>query len=257
MVYLLVPLVLAGAALGLGWYTNVIDQSTLQKIPYVQDWIPQSATPTIAEVTEPEPVPEQTEAFTLREMIGDPDAPMPELLQNMARERENLNQLAQELAEREKSLRVREEQLEQQEERISQMIQSASEQIDIYNNLKEMREEALKSGESKREVDIATALAKAKRSKDIPQMLIDLYNSQDVIDTEEAEKNKMLVLRIIHRYPEKERTDLFTNMAKADTQTASAIVKDFITTSTEDLYGITKEKAAASIENSTGIAGTG
>ncbi|MBD3267625.1 hypothetical protein GF373_13230, partial [bacterium] len=108
MLYLLLPILLAGAAAGLGWYFNVIDKDTLRKIPYVKSLIPASATATLAEQQVASTPTEPTEALTWEQMLGDPDQPMPELLSNIAKERENLNKIAEQLAEREKSLRARE-----------------------------------------------------------------------------------------------------------------------------------------------------
>ncbi|MDX9754454.1 MAG: hypothetical protein RBU29_10860, partial [bacterium] len=249
LLYILVPIALAAAALGLGMYTGVIHKNYLTNLSFMNA-APTSATATVevASVTQ-----EETEAFTLRELIGDPDKPMPELLQNMADERERLNQLSLKLAEKEKSLQMWETQLQLKEQEIGDLIAHVSDQVIVLRNLKTMREEALASEKSKRIQDLADAMAKNKKSKDIPQLLINLFESPTDMDEAAQTENKHLVLQFLRRYTGRDLESLLAAMAKTNPQTTALIIKAYTETSTEELYGITPEKAmeAGPIENST------
>ena len=89
-------------------------------------------------------------------------------------------------------------------------------------------------------------------------MLTNLYDSTSENDPEKAKGNRMLVLRFMHRYQDKNLQELIAAMAKANPTTASKIIKAYAETSMDDLYGIDSAKigsASGAIKSSTTPAG--
>ena len=118
----------------------------------------------------------------------------------------------------------------------------------------------LKAMTSKRELDLVTAMSKSKKSKEIPTMLTNLYDSTGENDPEAAKKNRLLVLRMMHRYPEKELSGLIAAITKSNPATAAKIVKAYAETSMDELYGINSAgigSASGAIKSSTSPAGGG
>jgi flagellar protein FliJ len=243
MLYLILPLFIGAAAIAIGLYTGIVPEKYKEKIPFLKT-SPSSATGEISAAGQvASPTREQSEYLTLRELIGDIDDPMPVILQNIAKEREDLNTLRLQLDEQKIMIGQREAQLAQQEQRIGELIQQASNQITVLRNLEALREERIKSEASKRELDLAMAMAKNKKSKDIPQLIINLFEAADETEEDKKEDSKMLALRILHHYEAKDLESLFAVMAKANPGSTAQIIKAYAETSMDELYGITEEDA--------------
>ncbi len=254
-VYLLVPLLLAGAAAAIGVYTGVIKEDVLAKIPFLGISPKSSTAPvTVASATL------EGDYYTLDDMIGDPQAPMPELLQRMASERERLKQWEDRLKERETQLTDWEKQVDSQSQRLSNYVQQVTEQINTLTALKTELEERRKSNLSEREDTLAKAIAAAK-AKEVAPIITNLFQKErDFADIEmmqgitDEEKNalieqrkkeneeirdkRMLVLRIMHRVGDRGMQEMITELGKTNPETAADLIQAYSETSEEELYDI-------------------
>ncbi|MBN2327503.1 MAG: hypothetical protein JXR73_10150 [Candidatus Omnitrophica bacterium] len=173
LLYLIVPLALIAGIAAIGYYTGVIDQSMLRKIPLFNP-SPRSATAVIQSATD---VP-QEEFITLEQLIGDPDTPMPVLLQNFAEQLEQTRKKQEQLEEWERRLEDKQAILDQQQSLLADLTKQASDYLQAYLDIKQQLEQSQKSELSQYEEDIATTLSSAK-GKEIAQIMINLYNPPD------------------------------------------------------------------------------
>lgn len=234
LLYLLIPLLLIGAAVIVGFMTGALDKQILERIPYLKHEEVKSPTPPAAI---PSPTPEMQQYYTLEQLLGDPDMPMPEALRNLAKERERLRQKEQELNERERLIAEREKTLSIQEARVSEFIKQSSAQIAVLKNLETLRTDRDKSELAQREQKLVQALS-GKKPKETAEILTSLFKSTNTTDPNEIRENKMIVLRLLHRYQGKNLQDLFTIIGKTDKQTAAEITKAYLQTNTDELYGL-------------------
>ncbi|RJP19904.1 MAG: hypothetical protein C4527_26260 [Candidatus Omnitrophota bacterium] len=255
LLYLLVPLLLVGAAAAIGVYTGAIKKEMLAKIPFLGIQI-KSPTPAVSIQS----ATVEGDFYTLNDMIGDPNTPMPLLLQKMAQERERLEQWAEQLRTREDELNNREKQIATHEQQLSGLVDQVTEYITTMTDLKTELEERKKSNISEREDTLAKAISAAK-SKEVAPILTSLFKKEKPYDDilamqgiteeektvliEQREKenegirdNRLLVLRIMHRITGKGMQEMITAIGKTNPDTAADLIKAYSETSEEELYGI-------------------
>ncbi len=237
LLYLLVPILLVGAVATIGIMTGTIKEDVLKKIPYLGTYFRSATAP-----VEIPAATAQGEYFTLEEMIGDPDAPMPQLLQNMADRVEQLQAWENRLREREEELKQREEQILEHEQQLSDLVSQVTQQVAMLNQLKTERAERVKSELSEREQELADAISKAK-ADDVAPIINSLFTKrvdamgQD-LPPEEIKENRMIVLRILHRVSTKGMQELVTEIGETNPDTAAEMIKAYYETSTEELYDL-------------------
>ncbi len=231
ILYLLVPILLAGIAAGAAFMTGAIDKSMLEKIPYL-NLETRSA-------TEPVQVESATESqyITPEDLFGPIDEPMPQALQNLYQMREQLAETQRQLQEREKELDMRESMIAQREQMVSDQIKQVSQNLTELKELERKREERMQSELSEREQQMADALA-AGNEKNSAQLAISLFDVQGAQTPEEAEENQLVLIRILDKLPEDMRATLIDAIVKQDPIAGSEIVKKFINTDTSELYGL-------------------
>jgi len=241
LVYLLLPIALIGTAAAAGIYMGYIDKSMLEKIPIIGDRISSSTqTVEVASATEPE------EAFTLEEMIGNADTPMPEILQRVADMREQLRAKQLELEEREKQINRRETLMQNREQKLASIAQSVTEEIQTMRQLEAMREERQKSELSDREQQLA-AMIEGNKAKDVAPVIAAMFQDDPLAamaapgEEIKPTEQQLIVLRIFHRMTDKNRSEMFGELGDENPQTAAKLVEMFYKTDLDELYGITEE----------------
>ena len=232
ILYLLVPILLLGAVAAIGFMTGTIDKKILEKIPFFGHPV-ESATKTI----EVQSATSTQEYYTIEQMLGDPNAPIPETLKNIADAREQLRQRDAELTERERLLTEREKAITQQETQLSGLVKLASDQILTLRNLEMQRTNREKSELTQNEEALAKALSGMK-AKDAAPILLSLFKPAAAVDPKLSKENRLLVLRLLHRYQGKGLQELFSIMGKSESTTAADILKAYQETGMNELYGI-------------------
>lgn len=195
ILYLLVPLVLVAAVAAAGFYTGMIKKEMLNQIPFLSP-APVSATSTIQAPTETV----KEEYLTLEQLIGNPDTPMPVLLQNISERLDQMKKKEQELAEWENQLKSKQALFEQQQNTLAGLTKEASDNLIAYQDMKRQIEQNKKSESSKYEEEIATTLSSAK-GKEIATLMTNLYNPP-------AEKAEELRLKTEEQTLKTEETQL-------------------------------------------------
>lgn len=181
ILYLLVPLVLIGAVAAAGFYTGIIKKEMLYKLPFMGP-SPQSATSTIQAPTETV----KEEFITLEQLIGNPNTPMPVLLQNFSEQLERMKQREQQLAEWDRQLQGKQALFEEQQNVLAKLTKEASDYLIAYQDMKRQLEQSKTSELSKYEEDISKTLSSAK-GKEIATIMTSLYNPP----TEKAEEQRL------------------------------------------------------------------
>ncbi|MDP8245524.1 MAG: flagellar export protein FliJ [Candidatus Hinthialibacter antarcticus] len=234
LLYLLVPILLIGAAAGIGWYTGVIDQEMLQKIPlpFFQGGVA-SATDEVQAATSTA----VADAYTVEDLLGDIDKPMPDLLDNIIDVREQQRRKEEDLARREDEIKKKEASLLALQNSLSGYVDSASEQLETLQDLRRKREEEEKSELSELEQKMSAALAKAK-PKEISNLIISLYQANNVVDEDEKREQQLRAVRLIRSMPDKSLSTLFAQFQKDNPLVASQMMDDYLSLTTEELYGI-------------------
>lgn len=240
LLYLIVPIALAGAAAGLGWYTGVINQETLSRIPLPMFQLVEDATPVA-----PAPARPEFETVTLRDLVGaDLDDDMPMLVQNLMRERERMNEREAELRDREEALRRQQEMIDLREEQISDVVRSVSDELTELVELRRLREEREQSEQAEQEENLSRRIAGMK-AKDSATLLMELYRSVAIPDPEEVRVRQLRVIRVLRRMQERAQTELLGALTKADPVTAAEIANDMLELTTEELYRLQPQARAA------------
>ncbi len=233
MLYLLSAILLAGIAAAVALLTGVVDKSVLDKIPYIGKGRITSATETVSPVSATD-----TERYvTPEDLFGPIDAPMPQVLENIARERERLSSLREQLQQKEEELEEQESLLDEREEKISGMIQEASTTLSALRNLQTNLQDREKSALSQREQIMADSLA-AGSERNIAQMAITLFQAANAQSPEEEEENKLILIRILRKMEERARNKLLEAISKADPNTGAEILKKYVNTDDYELYDI-------------------
>ncbi len=250
LLYLLVPVLLIGAAAGIGWYTGAIDQEMLRKlpIPFLQGEIA-SATDGIEAPTSSA----VADAYTPRDLIGDLDQPMPDLLDNIIDLREQQRRQAEDLERREAEIAKKEERLKALQQQLSGYVESASEQLITLKDLQLKRDEKEKSELSELEQKMSAALSKAK-PKEISNLIITLYQANTIVDEEDKREQQLRAVRIIRSMPDKSLSAMFAQLQKDNPQVAAQMMNDYLSLTTEELYGI--EPAPTEAPSATGVSQT-
>ncbi|MGC9327754.1 MAG: flagellar export protein FliJ [Candidatus Hinthialibacter sp.] len=175
LLYFIVPLALLAGIAAMGYYMGVIDQSILHRIPLF-NMPPQNTASTIQSATDAP----QEEYITLEQLIGDPNTPMPVLLQNFAEQLEQTRKKHDQLEEWERRLEEKQAILDQQQSLLADLTRQASDYLQAYLSIKQQLEQSQKSELSQYEEDIASTLSSAK-GKEIAQIMMNLYNPPDLM----------------------------------------------------------------------------
>ncbi len=247
MVYLLVPIALAGAAALIGFYTGYLDKSMLEGLPIIGERL-RSATETVQIVD----ATEEEEYLTVGDIIGDIDQPMPEMMRNISEKLEQIRQRQAELDERERQLNRRDKLLQEQEQQIAQISQDVTQAIQTLQDLRTQREEKLQSEMSERETQLA-AMIEGNKPKDIAPTIAAMFQIQPVEDPEKGRERQLIILRIMHRMTDKSRAELFGELADVNPQVAADLLVEYNDTTMDELYNI---QAAQSPQNPTGMVNT-
>lgn len=234
LLYLLVPLLLVGAAAGIGWYTGVINQEMLKQIPLpffqggTASATPEVEAPTSAAVAD---------AYTVDELIGDVNKPMPDLIDNIMQVKDELRKKDDELARREEAIKKKEASLKALQDSLSGYVASASQQLDTLKDLRVKREEKEKSELSELEQKISTALAKSK-PKEVSNLIISLYQANNAVEADEKREQQLRAVRLLRSMPEKSLSPMLAQLQKDNPLVAAQMMNDYLSLTTEELYGI-------------------
>ena len=239
LLYIVVPVLLLGVVAAAGFYTGMLDKSLLDKIPFFGKGI-SSATATIEDVTDTIDI----NALTVGEIIGDPDTEMPDVLNNIMKVRESQQRTRAELEKKMKELQDMEALVDQKTSELAKLTKQATDSIQVLLDLQRQREERDKSELSQMEDDLAKALASAK-VKEVAKTLVSLYQSTAEKDAKIKERNKLLVLRLMHRYTGRALSQLLTELSKSNPAAAAQIYADFATKTNDELYGIKPKVTSA------------
>ena len=177
------------------------------------------------------------DAYTVKELIGDIDKPMPDLLDNIIDVREQQRRKEEELAQREADIAKKEASLKELQKSLSGYVASASEQLETLQDLRRKREEKEKSELSELELKMSTALAKSK-PKEISNLIITLYQANNVIDEEEKREQQLRAVRLLRSMPDKSLSTMFSQLQKDNPLVASQMMNDYLSLTSEELYGI-------------------
>jgi len=232
LVYLLAPILLAGVAAAVGFYTGYLDKNMLEKIPILGERL-RSATETVQVVS----ATEEEEYLTVGDIIGDLDQPMPEMMRNISAKLEQIQQRHAELDEWERQLNRRAELMREQEQQIAQIARDVTQSIQTLQDLRKQREEKLQSEMSERETQLA-AMIQGNKPKDIAPTISAMFQVQPVDDPEEARERQLIILRIMHRMTDKNRAELFGEIAETNPQVAADMIVEYNNTSMDELYNI-------------------
>lgn len=239
LLYIVVPVLLLGVVAAAGFYSGVLDKSLLDKIPFLGKGI-SSATDVIEDVTDTIDI----DALTIGEIIGDPDTTMPDVLNNIMKVRESQQRTRAELEKKMKELQDLESLVDQKTSELAKLTKQATDSIQTLLDLQRQREEREKSELSQMEDDLAKALSGAK-VKEVAKTLVALYQSTAEKDDKIKERNKMLVLRLMHRYTGRALSQLLSELSKSNPAAAAQIYADFATKTNEELYGLKPKVASA------------
>lgn len=247
LLYLLVPVLLAGAAAGVGWYTGVIDREMIAQlpIPFLQQ-SPRSATPEVQQATSIA----VADAYTTKDLLGDLDTPMPDLLNRIMQEREELRRLKVTLDDREAELDRRENLLSDLQGDLSGYVESASDQLETLQDLERRREQAEKSELSELEEKVATAMS-LNKPKEISGLFIQLYQAATVAEPDERREQQLRTIRILRRMPEKAFSEMMAQLQKENPMVAAQMLNDYMSLNTEELYGLTPADPPPNEEDAT------
>ncbi|MEW6237693.1 MAG: flagellar export protein FliJ [Candidatus Omnitrophota bacterium] len=239
ILYLLVPLALAGAAAAIGFYTGAVDKSLLAKIPFLGFGV-KGATEAVSPVS----ATEESRYLTTEELLGNIKDPMPKALENLVRERERLTLWQKALEEKEKDLNIRSSILDDREAMVSGQIKQASQLVTAFQDYLAKIDEREKSALSEREQTMAKSLA-AGSEKTIAQMAVSLFQAANTTTPEDKEQDQLILIRILTKMTPSSRDKLLSAIHKADPQTGAEILKKFINTDINALYGITPPTPSA------------
>ncbi len=227
--YILIAIVLIAAVAGAGIYTGKIDRRALSRIPFLNIEAPKR-TVLVKEATSTATI----ETYTPRDLLGDLDTPMDQTLQNIMDWRDRLNRKEDELIRREKAIETRENLLDRKIEELKESTERIVECIKILQDLRDERDEWRTGELSQFEEELTTALAGAKE-KDVVQSLLNLYQSPGVEDAEIKKKNRLLCLRVLHRFSERSRSSMLAEISKQNPNAAAKIYADFATLTSDEL----------------------
>lgn len=233
MLYLLLPVVLLGAAGGIGWYMGMIDESILDRIPIPGLQSTRSA-------TAPVEIPSITDSYrpyTFEELLADPERPIPEIFKNLMEERERNNQMMEELREREEEINRRQALLATKDEQFSGIVQTASDYIQRIEALEAELEQNRQSEQTQNEEDLSQTIATMGAKESAP-VIIELFRAATIIDPEEQREQQLRVIRLFRRMPVRARAELFEVMQKNDPQITAQIWNDFMRLDSRELYNI-------------------
>lgn len=236
LLYLLVPLLLVGAAAGIGWYTGVINQEMLKQIPLPFFQGAKSATPEVEAATSTA----VADAYTVDELIGDIDKPMPDLIDNIMQVKDQLRKKDEDLAQREEAIKKKEDSLKALQDSLSGYVASASQQLETLKDLRVKREENEKSELSELEQTISTALSKSK-PKEVSNLIITLYQANNAVAEDEKREQQLRAVRLLRSMPEKSLSPMLAQLQKDNPLVASQMMNDYLSLTTEELYGIEPE----------------
>ncbi|MBI1389414.1 MAG: hypothetical protein GC154_13300 [bacterium] len=253
LLYLLVPLLLVGAAAGVAWYMGVVDQEMLRKIPlpYFQNLGgPASATAAVQSATSIA-VPE---AYTAKDLFGDdPNKPLPDILKNIIVEQQKLRDLKLALDDKQKELQRWENSLQNKEQALSGYVSEASDQLITLQELERKRQEREKSELSQLEDKVSTVLSLSK-PKEVSGLIVQMYQASSVASPEEQREQQLRVIRILRGMPEKAFSSMMAQLQKENPVVAAQMLNDYMALTTEELYGVTAPSAASATESATDTA---
>jgi flagellar export protein FliJ len=247
LLYLLVPFALIAAATAIGYYTGFIHEEALQNIPYLSGSIQDATVP--IEVS-PSSTGEENQYLTLEDFLGDPNEPMPELLQNIANLRTLIAQRTAELDERERELNLREQLLVQREQQLAGVVQQASGYLTEIRSFETQLADRQKGELSERETQVAQMLSGAK-PKEISPVVTSLFQGSPVDTPEEQREKRLILLRIMHRLDDRTRAEIFSALAKDNPLIAANLIQAFSNTTMNELYGLEPPTAGGGVKQTT------
>lgn len=244
LLYILAPIAIAATAAVVGLYTGFIDRSVLEKIPIIGERIHDATETVEVHSATPEVAVSTVDAYTVEQMLsGGPDTPIPEILQNVAKQIELIQEEWRTLEQRKRDLDLREQNIKALEEQVAGDIQFASGQIETLRNLKMEMEENEKSEASEREVQLA-AMVSGGKVRSIAPVITSMFQGRPADPPEVTIENQRIVLRILHRMQERKRSELMQAIAGESPEVAAQIMSAFMNTTNAELYGIDMPQGA-------------